>query len=292
MAELPFNAAVTVTAWLVVTDEAVAVKVAVAEPAGMETEAGTVSAVLSSETTTEVLAAGAADNVTVQVEAPLDGTVDGEHCSCETASAGGVIVSEAAAEPPFNEAVMVAAWLVVTEPATAAKLAVVEPAATVTEGGTVRAALLSETATEVLAEAAADNVTVHVEVPPDVTVDGEHCSRETVAAGGVMVSDAVAETPLNEAVIVTGWLLVTDPAVAVKLALVEPAATVTEAGTVRAALLSEIATAELTEAAADNVTVHVEFPPETTVAGEHCNDCRVTAGCGIPEPSAGLIISL
>jgi hypothetical protein len=107
-------------------------------------------------------------------------------------------------------------------------------------------------------------------------------------AGGVTLSDAVAELPFNEAVIVTGWVAVTDPAVAVKLAVVEPAATVTEAGTASAALLSEIVTAVPAVGAADNVTVQVEVPPDTTAVGAHCSDCMVTPGVA----SAGVFISI
>jgi hypothetical protein len=65
-------------------------------------------------------------------------------------------------------------------------------------------------------------------------------------------------------------LAVTDPAVAVKFAVVAPAATVTEAGVVRAALLSVIVTTEPPAGAArDRVTVQVELAPEATLAGEH-----------------------
>jgi hypothetical protein len=68
-----------------------------------------------------------------------------------------------------------------TVPAVAVKLAVVAPEATVTEAGTGSAALLDESPTEVPpAAAACDNVTVQVEVAPDTTDFGEHCSPLTV----------------------------------------------------------------------------------------------------------------
>jgi hypothetical protein len=93
--------------------------------------------------------------------------------------------------------------LEVTVPAVAVKLPVVEPAATVTEAGTVSAALLSETATEVLAAGAPpDNVTVQVDVAPDAIEAGEHCSNDTVIASGVIVTEAVCELPFSEAVTV------------------------------------------------------------------------------------------
>ena len=79
----------------------------------------------------------------------------------------------------------------------AVKLAVVEPAATETEAGTVNAALLDEIATEAppLAE---DNVTVQVDVAPDTTEAGAHCSDVTV--GAVTVTEALVELPFNAAV--------------------------------------------------------------------------------------------
>jgi hypothetical protein len=70
--------------------------------------------------------------------------------------------------------------LAVTIPAVAVKLAVVAFAATVTDAGTVRAALLEETATVELATSVRESVTVQAEVPPDGTVVGVHCSAETV----------------------------------------------------------------------------------------------------------------
>ena len=91
-----------------------------------------------------------------------------------------------------------------TEPAVTVKLAVEAPAATVTEAGVVSAELLSERATaEPPLGAAADNVTVQVELAPEATLVGEHVSLLTVAVGAVMVTAAVAELPFNAAVTVT-----------------------------------------------------------------------------------------
>lgn len=64
------------------------------------------------------------------------------------------------------------------------------------------------------------------------------------------------------------WLLVIVPAVAVKVAVVAPEATVTEAGTLTAALLLESdTTAPPVGAACVIVTVQVDVLPELTVAG-------------------------
>ena len=94
--------------------------------------------------------------------------------------------------------------MAVTVPAVTVKLALEAPAATVTDAGVVRDELLSDSVT--LAPpvgAAPDSVTVHVDVPPDVTLVGEHASLETVTVSGVTVIEAVAELLFNVAVTVT-----------------------------------------------------------------------------------------
>ena len=91
-----------------------------------------------------------------------------------------------------------------TVPAVAVKLAVVEPAATVTEAGTGSAVLLDETATlEPAVGATCDNVIVQVVLPPEVIVAGVHCKVVTVT-GGLTVTDEVAELLFSAAVTVTG----------------------------------------------------------------------------------------
>ena len=82
----------------------------------------------------------------------------------------------------------------------AVKLAVVEPAATETEAGTVNAALLLAIATEA-PPLADDKVTVQFAVPPETTEAGAHCSDVTV--GAVTVTEALVELPFNDAVRVT-----------------------------------------------------------------------------------------
>ena len=70
-------------------------------------------------------------------------------------------------------AVTVAFWSVLTPEVEAAKVAVVEPGATVTDGGTVRFALLLPSDTDnPVAGAAASNVTVQVEEPLPWRDDG------------------------------------------------------------------------------------------------------------------------
>jgi len=160
--------------------------------------------------------------------------------------------------------------LVATVPAVAVKFAVVAPAATVTEVGTVSAALFEESPTgDPPAKAARDKVTVQVVVAAEATEFGEQDKPEIAGGGGFTVTEAVA-VPFNVAVTVTVWLLATVPAVAVKFAVVAPATTITDAGTVRAALFEESPTGDPPAGAtADSVTVQLVVAPEATEPGEH-----------------------
>jgi hypothetical protein len=80
-------------------------------------------------------------------------------------------------EPPFTVALIVAVWDVVTVALEPVNVAVLDPAATVTEAGTVTAALLTDSVTAVPPEgAAALNVVVQVEVPGATTDVGEQLS--------------------------------------------------------------------------------------------------------------------
>ena len=93
--------------------------------------------------------------------------------------------------------------MVDTVPALALKLAVVAPAFTVTEAGTVSAALFEDSPTEAPPVRAADvNVTVHVEVAPETTEFGAHETPEIAGGGGVTVTVVVA-LPFKVAVTVT-----------------------------------------------------------------------------------------
>lgn len=85
---------------------------------------------------------------------------------------------------------------------------------------------------------------------------------------GVTVSVAVLLVPLYVAVMVDEVDDVTDVVVAVKLALVAPAFTVTPAGTDTADELSDnVTTTPPAGAALDNLTVPVELFPPTTLVG-------------------------
>jgi hypothetical protein len=69
--------------------------------------------------------------------------------------------------------------------------------------------------------------------------------------------------------------------VVVKVAVVEPAATGTEAGMVRTVLVLDSVTSEAPVGAAadtDRVMVQVEVEPDTTLVGEHCRAETVRGG--------------
>jgi hypothetical protein len=107
-------------------------------------------------------------------------------------------VMEAVAEVPLSDAVIVAAWLVLTEPAAALNAAVELPAPTVTEAGTVKMVLLSESETlEPPVGAACVKVTVQADVELATTLLGEHCTAETAGvADWIAIVPPVPETAI------------------------------------------------------------------------------------------------
>ena len=105
--ELPLSEAVIVTVSVVQTVPAVALKVAVALPAGAVAETGIVRSELLSDNETAIPPVGAAlDIVTVQVLAAPDANVAGLHASEDTVGGGAVKLIEAVWELPLNEAVI------------------------------------------------------------------------------------------------------------------------------------------------------------------------------------------
>lgn len=146
------------------------------------------------------------------------------------------------------------------------KVADDEPAGTVTLAGVVALALLSDRLTTIPPVGAKPvKVTVPVEEVPPVTVAG--LIDTALRAAGLMVRFAVA-VPFSVAVMVAVAAELTPPVVTVKLAVFDPAATVTFAGTVAAALLLErLTTTPPVGAVLRIVTVPVEVLPPTTDVG-------------------------
>jgi len=151
---------------------------------------------------------------------------------------------------------------VLTAETVAVKLALVDPAPTVTEAGTVTAELLLVrlTANPPLG-AAALSVTVQLSVPAPVIDPLAQVSALNTGTPVLSCSAKVFATPPALAVNVTVCAVLTAETVAVKLALVDPAPTVTEAGTVTAELLLARLTANPPlGAAALSVTVQLSVP--------------------------------
>jgi hypothetical protein len=159
--------------------------------------------------------------------------------------------------------------------AVTSKPAVDDPAGTFTEAGTVSAELSAETDTMTPpAEAGLERVRVQVEEAPASRFVDLHVNEETSTAAS-RSTVAVWEAPFSVAEMVADWGEVGLPAVALKVAEAAAAATVTEAGTVSKALLSDSATIVPPVGAAwFRVTVHVVEARGRRVAGLQVRSVR------------------
>ena len=149
--------------------------------------------------------------------------------------------------------------LAIEAAAVALKVAVVAPAPTVTEAGTVSEALLLASVTlDPPVGAVCVSVTVQVLTALCPRLVGLQATLET-STGAKRLIVAVCELVPSVAVTVALWLLaIVAAAVALKVAVVAPAATVTEAGTVSDALLLASVTLDPpVGAVCVSVTVHV-----------------------------------
>ena len=184
--------------------------------------------------------------------------------------------------------------------AVALKVALVAPAATVTEAGTVSADLLLASVTfDPPAGAICVKVTVQVLDVPGPTLGGLHARPET-RTGAIRLIAAVCELGPSVAVTVAPWLLAIEaPAVALKFAVLVPGAIVTDAGTISKGLLLLNVTLEPPARAAwVSVTVQllVAFCPR--LAGLHARaDTRTGANRLIaalcePVPRAAVTVAL
>jgi hypothetical protein len=194
-------------------------------------------------------------------------------------------------EPLPRPTVTVAVVLLVTAAAPTVKRTLVEPAETLTVEGTVKAALLLETATAVPpAGAGAVNVTEQLLAPGETIDAGLHVSALGCIKGWTEMV-AVLDTFAALAVIVMLVLVETVSAVAVKAAVVEPAATVTEVGTVRVVLLLErLMDSPPLGAVVDNWTVHVVVDPEAILAALQVSAERA-AGMKSPTGATAMLLA-
>src|SRR5437879_3787941 len=212
--------------------------------------------------------------------------------------AGGVIVSSAVLVRPPKLAEMVAEVDAVTDTVVTLNVVLVLPARTVTLpiAGTLATAvlLLKRVTTAPPVGAAALKVTVPVEDAGPITLVGLSASVESVTggggAGGETVSSAVLVRPLKEAAIVMVVDAVTEVVVTVKLAVVDPAATVTLAGTVATTvLLLESVTAVAAEGAGLMLTVPCKVLPPATVAGVSVTLLRAGGALGVQPDNVACV---
>lgn len=170
--------------------------------------------------------------------------------------------------------------------AVAVKVPVVAEAATVTLAGTVRLVLLLVNATvDPPVGATLLSVTVQVPVPAPVNEAGLQVRPLTVTVAVAFIATVeLALAPLAVAVTVPEQSLEIVPAVAEKVAVVAPAATVTEAGVVRRVLLDERVTASPPVAAAVLVvTVQVETALDVSDVGVQARALTVASGDRLRE---------
>jgi hypothetical protein len=277
--DCPFKDAVIVAEPLVVKDPAVAVKLAVVAPAIEVTDAGTETFALLEPRAIMAPPAGAGLlKVTRQLAVPAGFSDAGVQLTAETWESD-ARVSDVEAVLPSSEAVICAELSLVNDPELAVKLAEVAPEAAVTDASTETIALLELSAIDA-PEAGPGllRVAKQVDVPPGFNVAGLQVTLDT-RTGAVSVSDAEAKLPLSEAVICAELSIVTDPAVAVKLAVLAPAMTATDAGTATLVLL-ELSAIVTAEAGAGwlRVTKQVAVPLGLNEAGLQLKPLTIACG--------------
>jgi hypothetical protein len=201
--ELLPRVAVTVAFWLLaIVAAAIALKVEVVDPAATVTEAGTESNMLLLDNATLDPPAGAVwVSVTVQVLAPLCPKLVGLHATPETSTGATRLITNVCEVLP-SVAVTVALWLlVIVLDAVAMNFAVVVPAATVTEAGTVSEVLLLDSATlDPPVGAAEFRVTVQLEEAPGIRLPGLHVIDEK----GETETETVAPVPATDITLPVG----------------------------------------------------------------------------------------
>lgn len=202
-------------------------KVAVVDPAGTTTPAGTVTAALLLEIATVVATGAAAPSVTVPVSVAPSTTLETGRVRPDRLR--GVTVSTADWTEFPEEPVIVALVTAVTGDVDTVNVAVVAPAAITTLGGTLAETLLLDSVTRSPpAGAAPFRVIVPAEVPPPRTLAG--LSATVATPGDDTVRAVDCEDPAYVAVTVALMSTPTATVVTVKDALVSPVGTVTLTG--------------------------------------------------------------
>ena len=274
--ELPLKLAVSIAELLALTAAgALAVKPMLLVPDAMVTNGGTLTDVLPllSEMMVELVTAPV--RLTVHAAVPGGVRIAGVHVRFESVGAAVALfkVSVKVLETPLILAVSRAEPLVLTAVgALAVNPAVLAPAETVTDAGTLTDVLPLVSATLVEVATTALKLTVQDDVAGGVKLEGVHVTLESagVAVALFKVNEKVLETPLILAVSTVEPLALTAAgALAVNPAVLAPAETVTDAGTLTDALplvsatLVEVATTALKFTVQDDVAGGVKL------AGEH-----------------------
>jgi hypothetical protein len=243
-------------------------------PAGTVTLAGTVAAAfeLLKFTTTPLDGAGTFRCTLFDVDVTLPTSVAGDRVSADSADkATGLTVKIDVLVTPPQAADTVTLVATATLVVVIVNIADVAPAGTVTLAGTTALAFeLRRVTTAPLDGAGAFKETVAIEATPEATEAG--LSESELNTAGLIVNAADATEPDNVAVSTTFCCGAATAVVAVNVALVAPAATVTEGGTAAYALFVESRTAVELAGARLSVTVQVELPPALIVEAEHVRD--------------------
>src|SRR3990172_879346 len=254
-------------------------KVATPVPAGTATVAGTAATdglLLDRETTAPPTGAGPlniTDPLVVSPPTIVEGLMETDD------SDGGFTVRVEDFETPPYRPEMVTAVETDTGKVVIAKVALMAPVATVTDDGTVatEGLPLDSDTTAPPARAGASSVTVPIEPFPPITEEGEMDSEASVTGiSGRTVRVEDFETPPYRPEMVTAVETDTGKVVIAKVALLAPAATVTDDGTVAAegVPLDSDTTAPPARAGASSVTVPVDPFPPTTVEGLRESESR------------------
>jgi len=212
-------------------------------------------------------------NVTVPVDEVPPMTVEGESVSVESEAA--LIVNVAVTDAPLSVAVIVAFVVAATGDVVTLNVAVVAPAATVTEIGVTALGLLEFKLIVVPAEGAGPfSVTVPVDGVPPITEDGERVTLTKL--GARIVSVAVWLVPLSEAEIVAAVVAATGVVVIVNVVELAPAGIVTVDDVLALVLLEVTVTVSPPAGAGPfRVKVPVEDVPPITEAGLTVTPVRV-----------------
>jgi len=252
-------------------------------PAATVHEAGTVSSVEVDTIVTVLPPVGAGlDKLTVQVLVEFCFSADGAHWTAVTRT-GATSDTVAAAELPFKAAVIVATLSEAIVAVLTLNAAVVAPTTGLADTGTLTNDPEDASATVLPARAGFDSVIVQLPVVFGPRLEGTHRSEVTHTGA---TSDRPALTAVPPAVAVT-WATPSAaivPAVAANVAVIDPAAAVTDAGTVTSGLSdATVSTTPPAGAVCDSVIVQLPAALLASAFGEHCRALGIVGGIGAVE---------